>query len=130
MTKSQLTMYRLASLRAAGNGPRIAKGRAGVFLTVGELKALYGEEGFNVSPGRKVLENHICSWMWADKAVLDGAYEENSSVVWFPCPPFMTTEVRILSEKCGGRSIESIDRTWPQIAQLHAIQEALPEGEQ
>lgn len=122
MTKSQATMYSLASLKAASIGPRIVHGTAGIYLTIEELKSVYAAEGFNVGDGRrKTLPNHITTWMWCDKAYADGDLDDDRTAVFFPVPSFDRVKVRILSEKCGGRFIEEITMALPGIAKMHGM---------
>lgn len=123
--KSMKTMLKLARAHARSYGARIWKGvRCGMYLTVGELLAVYRDQGFN----RKgtAMRRHIATWMAEDMCVLEGAIYDESSAVWFDAPEDMDTLIMVRSEQCGGRYVTRIDRNdWPVLRHMHGIQEAL-----
>lgn len=124
--KSMKTMFAEARAAAISKGPRMWKGtRYGYYLTVGELKGLYMNEGFNHRG--TAMHRHLDCWQETDMAAVEGPAYAESSAVWFECPEGSETLVMVLSQSCGGRYVTRIDRTqWPSLRKMHGIQEALP----
>lgn len=59
--KNSKTMYGLAKAKAIEYGPRQYGKCAGFYLTKGEMKTLFIEEGFNTN--RPTMGNYIAVWL-------------------------------------------------------------------
>ena len=85
MTKLHTTMNALLSAIVASQGPITSKaGYCGYGLRMGRVREVYKEAGFN--PNNKAFRNHIETWQFLGWNRLDGDFNDDEAVLWFPVP--------------------------------------------
>lgn len=101
--KSLKTMHSLALARAVAIGPRPDPNRHkfGYYLTISEIRNLYSENGFNVSPKRTLLGSHLNQWEYVGWIRIGGDLGIETTPIWFPIPVGTTTSCMIEAERAG-----------------------------
>ncbi len=85
MTKTQRTMMELCLKECNTIGPRTISGTlyGGWYLTMGEIRRIYIEQGFNATPGRRTIPKHLEAWETIGVAEIDGDTSKDDCIVWF-----------------------------------------------
>lgn len=93
--KSHIAMLELVRRKAENAGIRAFRGWIGVLATEDEIKRIYAENQFNVSPGRTVHKRQIINWQLIGEAFPMDMDLENDEpfAVFFDIPSVMMPSV-------------------------------------